>query len=668
MTLQTIPLDRLALAEGNVRRTAAETGLDELAASIAAHGLLQNLSVRALVDASGAPTGRYEVVAGGRRYRALKRLAQAKRIKKSHPTPCAVIDGFSTTEIGLAENLHCPMHPADQYEAFARLAAEGQSPADIAARFGVSEPTVRQRLKLGKVSPALLDRYREGEMNLDCLMAFTVSDDQEAQEQAWAELPEWNRSPELVRRALTKQHTAASEPLARFIGLDPYEAAGGRVLRDLFDQNRTWLLDGDLLGRLAAEKLEGVAEEVRAEGWKWVEVGFGYPQGSYGWRRVYPTTRAPTPEEADEHERLETRLEKIAVILDGGADEALAEEAKAIEQRLAVIDGAQETFTAEQKAIAGAVVWLDPQGTAAIERGPVRPEDEPAPEPAPAGSTDTTPGSVAEQPDAAKAASVGGDAAAPEEEGLRPLSERLIEDLTAHRTAGLRLALAQQPETALVAVVHALAVRLFHGRNWDSGSCLDIQPCEPQLTPCSDTIQGSPAIVAFEALRRRWRARLPGEAEELWDWLLAADPATRLDLLAFCAGAITDVTKRRSGPPGRGALAHADQLAAAVTLDLRSCWSPTQAAYLDKVSKRHILAAVAEVAGEKAQAWAGLKKAALVELAEPVLTAARWLPEPLRLPRVATGAPATSDALPTGDSTERVGEMDIDASSAEQAA
>lgn len=109
MTIQTIPLDRLALAEGNVRRTAAEASLDELAASIEAHGLLQNLSVREVQGTDGTTTGRYEVVAGGRRYRALKRLAQAKRIKKSHPVPCAVVDGFSGTEIGLAENLHCPM-------------------------------------------------------------------------------------------------------------------------------------------------------------------------------------------------------------------------------------------------------------------------------------------------------------------------------------------------------------------------------------------------------------------------------------------------------------------------------------------------------------------------------------------------------------------------------
>ena len=645
MTIQAIPLDKLTLAEGNVRRTTAETGLDELAASIAAHGLIQNLSVRELKGEDGAPTGRYEVVAGGRRYRALQRLAQAKRIKKSHPVPCAVVEGFSPTEIGLAENTaREAMHPADQHQAFARLAAEGQSPADIAARFGVSEQVVKQRLKLGTVSPKLLDLYRQGEMNLDCLMAFTLSDDHDAQERAWAELPAWNRSPEPVRRALTKQHTAASDPLARFVGLDAYEAAGGRVLRDLFDRNRTWLLDGDLLGRLAAGKLEGVAEQVRAEGWRWVEVGFGYPPGIQGCRRVFPTTRAPTPEETQEQERLAERLDEIAVALDGGDDEALAAEAAAIEQRLAAIEAGLDTFAPEDVALAGAVVWLDRQGTATIDRGLVRREDEAAsvPQAAEAGAgTDDAADDTAGQPATEVGAPVAGDVATaePEEDRPKPLSERLVEDLTAHRTAALRLALAQQPETALVAVIHAVAVRLFSSRSWDPASCLDLQIHEPHLQASSDTLQTSPTVTAFEAARRRWRARLPSGEAELWDWLLAADPATRLELLAFCAGASCDATQRRSGIPGRGARAHADRLASTLALDLRDSWSPTRAAFLDRVSKRHVLAAVAEVAGEaKADAWSGLKKEALVELAEPLLTAARWLPEPLRTTAVAEAA------------------------------
>lgn len=660
MTFQTIPLDKLTLAEGNVRRTAAEANLDELTASIAAHGLLQNLSVRPLADGDGAPTGRYEVVAGGRRYRALKRLAKAKAIKKTQPVPCAVIGGFSDTEIGLAENLYCPMHPADQYEAWAPLAAEGQGPADIAARFGVSEQVVQQRLRLGKVSPKLLDLYRGGAMKLDTLMAFTLSEDHTEQERVWAELPEWNRHPDMVRRYLTKVHVALSEPLARLVGVEAYEAAGGRVLRDLFDERRTWLLDRDILDRLATDRLETTAAAVRAEGWRWVEVGFDYPPAPGRRRRLHPVTREPTVEEADERAQLETRLEQLYAIAEGRDDEALAAEAGEIERRLAELDDGREAFTPEQTAIAGAIVWLGPDGIVAIDRGLVRPEDEPqceASDPDAAIAVDETDDGEASPPETdghSSETSAGGTVAEPEAEPKpKPLSERLIEDLSAHRTAGLRLALTGDPETALLAVVHALAVRLVYGCGWNPGSCLDIQPREPLLEPSSDTIRGSAAVVAFEAARKRWRTVLPGEAATFWDWLVAADTTTRLGLLAFCAGASLDATVKRNGHPGRAALAHADRLAVAVNLDMRRCWSPTKECFLGKVSKRHILAAVAEAAGpDKAAGLDGLKKEALIELAEPILTEAQWLPDLLRSPVAETDDGAVEAA--DGASNEAV--------------
>ena len=363
---------------------------------------MQNLSVREVTDGDGAATGRYEVVAGGRRFRALKRLAKTKAIKKSHPVPCAVIDGFSTTEIGLAENLHCPMHPADQYEAWARLAAEGQSPADIAARFGVSEQTVQQRLRLGKVSPPLLDRYREGEMTLDVLMAFTLSDDPEEQERVWAELPAWNRHPDLVRRALTRAHTAAGEPFARFVGLDAYEAAGGRVLRDLFDERRTWLLDGDLLGRLAAAKLE-------ARGRGGARRGLALGGGRLRLPAGQLVAAAPLSDDPRADPAGGARAGADGDPAGGdrrhpgrqrGGD-ALATEAAEIEQRLAEIDRALEAFAPEQLALAGAVVWLDHQGAAAVERGLVRHEDEPAARAARSGTSREHGRRISRQPDGA---------------------------------------------------------------------------------------------------------------------------------------------------------------------------------------------------------------------------------------------------------------------------
>ncbi|MBB6255003.1 ParB/RepB/Spo0J family partition protein [Nitrospirillum iridis] len=161
--LLTLPLSKLSASDANMRKTARDSGLEELAASIAAHGLLQNLTVRPVLDGQGQETGRYEVVAGGRRLAALKLLAQRKRLPKAAPIPCALLGTANALEVSLAENSYVPPHPADQFEAFHRLhAAEGLPALEIAARFGVAERTVKQRLKLGAVSARLTSSSTAG--------------------------------------------------------------------------------------------------------------------------------------------------------------------------------------------------------------------------------------------------------------------------------------------------------------------------------------------------------------------------------------------------------------------------------------------------------------------------------------------------------------------------
>jgi hypothetical protein len=67
------------------------------------------------------------------------------------------------------------MHPADQFDGFRTLVDEGMGVEEVAARFGVSVTTVRQRLKLANVSPRLFDLYRADEIALDQLMALAGS-------------------------------------------------------------------------------------------------------------------------------------------------------------------------------------------------------------------------------------------------------------------------------------------------------------------------------------------------------------------------------------------------------------------------------------------------------------------------------------------------------------
>jgi ParB family transcriptional regulator, chromosome partitioning protein len=166
-----IPLNKLTAWDGNVRKTAgADTALTELAASIAAHGLLQSLVVRR------GKKGTYEVVAGGRRLAALLQLAEAGKIANDQAVSCSVIaDDADGTEISLVENaIREQMHPADQFEAFRDLIDKGSPIADIAARFGVTDKVVEKRLKLARVSPAILTAYRDGRISR-CSSTFLPS-------------------------------------------------------------------------------------------------------------------------------------------------------------------------------------------------------------------------------------------------------------------------------------------------------------------------------------------------------------------------------------------------------------------------------------------------------------------------------------------------------------
>ena len=84
------PLNKLVLSQSNVRRVKAGVSIEELAESIARRGLIQSLHVRPVLDAEGAETGKFEVPAGGRRYRALELLVKQKRLTKAAPVPCVV--------------------------------------------------------------------------------------------------------------------------------------------------------------------------------------------------------------------------------------------------------------------------------------------------------------------------------------------------------------------------------------------------------------------------------------------------------------------------------------------------------------------------------------------------------------------------------------------------
>jgi ParB-like chromosome segregation protein Spo0J len=157
----------------------------------------------------------------------------AEKVFDQHRT-IVLDDETDATETSLAENVQREqMHPADEFDAFRALIESGMPPADVAARFGVTETVVQKRLKLAKVSPKLIAAYREGEMTLQHVMAFTVTDDHEAQERVWHELADVDTDPDDIRAMLTEEEVTASDRRVKFVTLKAYEKAGGEVRRDL---------------------------------------------------------------------------------------------------------------------------------------------------------------------------------------------------------------------------------------------------------------------------------------------------------------------------------------------------------------------------------------------------------------------------------------------------
>jgi ParB family chromosome partitioning protein len=649
-----IPFNLLVLSQSNVRRIKAGVSIDELAADIGRRGLLQGLNVRPVLDEAGAETGIFEVPAGGRRYRALELLVKQKRLAKTAPVPCVVRDPATTIlaeDDSLAENMHrAPLHPLDQFRAFQSMRAKGQSEDDIAAAFFTATAIVKQRLKLAAVSEKLLDIYAEDGMSLEQLTAFTVSDDHARQEQVWDALQRsYSREAYQIRRMLTEKTVRASDRRVRFVGIETYEAAGGAVMRDLFQaDDGGWLEDLGLLDRLVGDKLKAGAEAIAAEGWKWIEVDTDFRYGHANHlRELEGTSVELTAEKQAEVEALKAEYEKLESEY-ADADEIPEEAAdrlEAIEAKLAEFDERPVTYSPTEVARAGAFVSIAPDGSLSIDRGYVRPEDE-LPE-----GVDVETGEVLDDGDAggteAAAPSVqravitiGGQAEPEEDEGdvIRPLAERLVSELTAHRTLALRDAVANHPDVAMTLLLHRLCVDLFlHGSH---GACLDASVRMVHFPMQAVGLKECLSAKSVDERHEAWNAELPKGEDALWDWLVALDEASRQTLLAHCVSFGVNALFEKVNPYGGGLsasglerrLAQADRLALAVGVDMVDAgWQPTVDNYLGRVTKPRILEAVREAKGEAAaQLIDHLKKGDMAKEAERLLEGTGWLPEPLR--------------------------------------
>lgn len=614
-----VPLSQLRASKRNVRKTkTAGASIDALAESIARVGLLQNLTVILARDGE-----HYEVVAGGRRLAALKLLSKTRRIPKDWGVPCLLVADASARTVSLTENVQREaMHPADQFEAFAALVAEGRPIEDIAADFSVTPLVVQRRLKLANVSPRLLADYRADAVNLDQLMALAIIDDHAAQEAAFYDAPDWQRHPSALRDRLTEREIDAGHALVRFVGLGAYEAAGGGIRRDLFAEgdNGVYVTDAALLEMLVCQKLDSHAAEVKAEGWAWVDAT---PAATYAdlqtFQRAPRERRSPTKRETDRMEKLQTKMQAIGEALDMALEEDDEEKADALQaegdnvgEQLQALEDRLLDYAPNVKAAAGAVVTIDRQGEMVVHRGLLREVEARA-----LRTLERLREGFSGEEDA------NGDIGDDGPPKPACMSDRLAQRLSAHRTAALQIELARHSQAALAAVVHGMVQTVllrdrYHRDRMPLGVSLTVQD---RLEGIAPDWKESPAAMALAELQRAAGETLPQDGAELFTVLLAMRQDELLALLAVCTAATVDVITSRatSQQPGM-------ELAQAVGLDMAAWWQPTAEGYFMHISKAMILEAVGEFAPDHVYRLEKLKKTELASEAERLVAGTGWMP------------------------------------------
>lgn len=584
---QLIAVSRLEKSPLNVRRTAGKAGIDELKASLLAHGLMQNLVV------TDAGDGRFHAIAGGRRLEAIHALQEEGKLPADFAVPCQVVTEEHALEMSLAENtVRLAMHPADQFEAFAELIDKGATAAEVAQRFGVDESLVLKRMKLAHVAPQLLKEYRSDGLTLECLMAFTITDDHRRQLKVFKSLQDWQKDdPSAIRAALTEKMVEARSKLARFVGLDAYMAAGGSTRADLFG-DEVYLEKPAILNRLAEEKLDGIRKELEAEGWGWVEVN---PERDwdalYRLDRILPRMIGVPAELLERKSQLDAEQERIEDALGDTESDALLDEQQAVEEKLDEVEqklAAFVGFEAEQMRLAGCYVSIAQDGTPFLDKGLVKPEH---------------------RKQLARLVKTDGADDAPDRvKPKNPLPESLRRDLASYRLQIAQVEIAQHPAIALDLLTFQLASRLLDERRAFDGPQVEFKRLKTygkqEATAATRALE-----VIEKALAAGWRK--PKSEEARFHAFRNLPDEDKLELLAYC---IALALQPKLGPAEGDEATAYDAALALTEANVAAYWRPAKESYFRRVTRDQLLAIGRETLGETwSGSRAGDKKAELVD-------------------------------------------------------
>ena len=646
--IKTIPLNKLIASPRNVRRAEDARADLELKADIEARGLIQNLVVTRVTK----PRGSFAVEAGERRRRALQSLAAEGKLAVDHEVCCLVIDRSGATETSLAENFQrLAMNPADECLAFGQLIEQGADVERIARRFGLTVRFVEGRLRLSALAPEIFEALGSGEISLDVAKAYAATADRERQSWVFEQLKGSysGNHPDSIRRMMTQATASPNDRRARLVGEDAYVAAGGRLERDLFseDSGERWL-DLPLLERLAAEKMEALAEAKTADlGLAWVrptlESWVPY-ELTAGLQRIVPDREPLTAEDEARIVAAEAEIDGLIPLID--AEETTDEERREAEDKVRELDREIERLRDKPPVIdeelrprLGAFLILGDDGEPRLDRvfyAEMQPEPEAEGGEPCAGQSFDGHAPVAE----AKA----GDQP-------KPLSRALVDELAIQRRDILAASVAADPEVAFDLATFLMVDRDAVLSSEPSGSSLlAVAPSDPVF-----------GFKTPEARATLERAKMADELDR--SWTSEKTRSERFDAFralpkkaraAWLAHAVARTLEASSNGSGQRRCVFHDHLGELLGIDVWKWWRPTGANYFDRVPKTVTLAALEEIGGPAFTArYAGMKKAELSQSAERIFAgeiiaevelkerALAWVPEPMRF---AAPEPSVADA------------------------
>ncbi|NKJ02450.1 ParB/RepB/Spo0J family partition protein [Novosphingobium sp. SG707] len=644
-----LPAANLAKSPVNVRKRTDPRADAELEASIASHGLLQNL----VAVPVARKKGQYRITAGGRRLDAIHRLIEKSLLPADYEVPVQILSNAKDgREISLAENFdRLQMNPAEECRAFRDLLeVEGRTPAEIAKRFGIEERFVLGRLRLANLAEPIFDALEGDEITLDIAKAYATTADTGRQTAVWELLRNSYSRDNVneIRRSLNGYSYRASDPKALLVGRDAYIAAGGRVEdADLFSTaaDERWI-DTHILDELAEARLAAEAELIRQrEGIGEVRIVTGQRIPYMETYALEPLTGVAEPLTDEEENRKQEIEQEIAVIEQLCEDADYEPEADdetrytALQDELAAIVERVPVVAPEQKASALAYVMLGADGTPHVHHqlyvAPVAEEEGD-------GAKDGNEEDGDEEP-------VDGEQDADTAEDDRPaISQRLRDMLAMMKTELLAVHVASDPAFALDLGTFIMVDRECRYAAYDVPSELRASTAPRLLGDFKpETSAAAEWARLDEALDRSWAAHRA--IEERYDAFCALDDEARAAWLGWAIARTLHAV-----PDGRNGTGFLNHLGRKLGIDVAAWWRPTALTFFDKLTKPGILALFEEIGGVELRArYAGSKKHDLAASAERLFSgnvvvehnylkrALAWLPDGMRF----TPAEAENDGM-----------------------